>query len=203
MKGFGRAAAGVFVFLAFWATPTVAGAHDIPADVTIQAFLKPDGHRLRLLVRVPLEALRDLSVPTRPGSAGIVDLARLRPLLSGAATVWVGQNVDVYENDARLPATSLLDLRVSLPTDRSFGSYDDALRHVTGPQLPDETELSWTTGLLDVLYETPIQSDRSQFSIQPKLARLGVRTLTVLRFVAPGGAVRAFQYTGDPGIVRL
>src|SRR5262249_56896961 len=116
MKGLGLAAA---VVLIFWATPTVAGAHDIPADVTIQAFLKREGHRLRLLVRVPLEAMRDLSVPTRPG--GSVDLARLQPLLAGAATVWVGQNIDLYENDAPLPATSLLDLRVSLPTDRSFG----------------------------------------------------------------------------------
>src|SRR5882672_8733540 len=122
MKGFWLAAALVL------GMPTFAGAHDIPADVTIQAFLKPEGQRLRLLVRVPLEALRDLSVPTRPGSnVGVVDLARLEPLLAGAATVWVGQNVELYEDDSPLPATSLLDLRVSLPTDRSFGSYDDAL----------------------------------------------------------------------------
>jgi hypothetical protein len=201
MKGFWLAAAFVL------AMPTFAGAHDIPADVTIQAFLKPEGHRLRLLVRVPLEALRDLSVPTRPGNnagpVGVVDLARLQPLLAGAATVWVGQNVDLYENDSPLPATSLLDLRVSLPTDRSFGSYDDALRHVTGPPLPDATDVSWTTGLLDVLFESPIESDQSQFSIRPKLARLGLRTVTVLRFVTPAGNVRAFQFSRDPGVVRL
>jgi hypothetical protein len=195
------AAALVFVVLA---TPTFAGAHDIPADVTIQIFLKPEGHRLRFLVRVPLEALRDLSVPTRPGNnANSVDLARLQPLLAGAATVWVGQNVDLYENGSPLPASSLLDLRVSLPTDRSFGSYGDALAHVTGPRLPDATDISWTTGLLDAVFETPIESDRSQFSIRPRLARLGVRTITVLRFLTPGGNVRAFQYSGDPGVVRL
>jgi hypothetical protein len=113
------------------------------------------------------------------------------------------QNIDLYENDAPLPATSLLDLRVSLPTDRSFGFYEDALQHVRGPRLPDTADVSWTTGLLDVLLETPISSDRSQFSIRPRLARLGVRTITVLRFVTPGGAVRAFEYSGDPGIVRL
>ena len=198
MKGFWLAAAFAL------GLPTFAGAHDIPADVTIQAFLKPEGHRLRLLVRVPLEALRDLSVPTRPGNnVSSVDLARLEPLLAGAATVWVGQNIDLYENDAPLPATSLLDLRVSLPTDRSFGSYDDALRHATGPRLPEATDVSWTTGLLDVLFEAPIQSDRSQFSVRPKLARLGVRTVTVLRFVTPAGSVRAFQFPGDPGVVRL
>src|SRR5262245_24955165 len=133
MRVFWRAAA---LAVAISAIPGVSRAHDIPADVTIQAFLKPDGHRLRLLVRVPLEALRDLSVPTRPGGR-VVDLARLQPLLAGAATVWVAQNIELYENDAPLPATSLLDLRVSLPTDRSFGSYADALRHVTDPPLPE------------------------------------------------------------------
>jgi len=206
MKGLGLAAAVVVFPCFFWATAAVAEAHDIPADVTIQAFLKPEGQRLRLLVRVPLEALRDLNVPTRPasGSGGsLVDLARLQPLLAGAATVWVVQNIDLYENDTPLPGTSLLDLRVSLPTDRSFGSYEDALRHVRGPRLPDTADVSWTTGLLDVLFETPITSDRSQFSIRPRLARLAVRTVTVLRFVTPGGDVRAFEYSGDPGVVRL
>src|SRR5690349_2628476 len=99
MRGFRLAAAVVAAFSLFWATTIVGEAHDIPADVTIQAFLKPEGHRLRLLVRVPLEALRDLNVPTRAGSAGtVVDLARLQPLLPGAATVWLAQNIDLYEN---------------------------------------------------------------------------------------------------------
>jgi hypothetical protein len=207
MKGLGLAAAVVVFPCFFWATAAVAEAHDIPADVTIQAFLKPEGHRLRLLVRVPLEALRDLSVPTRShlsaGAGRLVDLERLQPLLAGAATVWVAQNIDLYENDTPLPGTSLLDLRVSLPTDRSFGSYDEALRHVSGPALPDTADVSWTTGLLDMLFETPIGSDHSQFSIRPRLARLGVRTVTVLRFVTPEGGVRAFEYSGDPGVVRL
>ena len=35
------------------------------------------------------------------------------------------------------------------------------------------------------------------------MAHLGLTTRTVLRFLPPGGAERAFQYTGDPGLVRL
>jgi len=38
--------------------------HDIPSDLTVQAFVKPDGERLRLLVRVPLKAIRDLVTET-------------------------------------------------------------------------------------------------------------------------------------------
>ena len=111
-------------------------------------------------------------MPTRPasGSGGsLVDLARLQPLLAGAATVWVVQNIDLYEDDTPLPGTSLLDLRVSLPTDRSFGSYEDALAHVRGAPLPDTTQISWTTGLLDVLYESPIQSSASQATTETGL----------------------------------
>ena len=42
--------------------------------------------------------------------------------------------------------------------------------------------------MLDVVLDYPIASDRSRFSIDPALARLGVRTTTVLRFVPPDGA---------------
>src|SRR5580765_5770619 len=154
-------------------TASIAVAHEIPADVTIQAFLKPDGQRVQLLVRVPLEAMRDLSVPLT--SSKTVELGRLRPLIAEGAIVWVGQNVDLFENDAPLATPSLLDLRVSLPTDRSFSSWETALAHVRGPELPDTTEIGWTTGVLDMLFTTPIRSAASQFSIQPHLARLGVR----------------------------
>src|ERR1700675_278032 len=57
--------------------------------------------------------------------------------------------------------------------------------------------------MLDVLFEYPIESDQAAFSIHPALARLGLRVITVLRFLPPGGAVRAFEYSGDPGLVRL
>ena len=57
--------------------------------------------------------------------------------------------------------------------------------------------------MLDALFEYPIRSDHSRFSIEPKLGRLGLRTVTVLRFLPPDGAVRAFEFQGDPGVVRL
>jgi hypothetical protein len=183
------------------AAPAAASAHDIPADVTIQMFVKPDGDRLRLLVRVPLDAMRDVTVPTH--ADGDVDLPRLRPMLPDAATVWISQNLELFENDQPLPAPSLLQTRISLPTDRSFGSYETALTNIGGPALPDQTRLTWNSALLDVRLEYPIRSATSDFSIRPALARLGVRTVTVLRFITPSGAIRAFEYPHDPGLVHL
>jgi hypothetical protein len=92
---------------------------------------------------------------------------------------------------------------MSLESDRSFATYDEALAHVTGPPLPPDTTIFWEQGLLDVLFEYPIRSDRSAFSIHAALDRLGLSVLTVLRFLPPGGVVRAFELPGDAGLVRL
>jgi HupE / UreJ protein len=57
--------------------------------------------------------------------------------------------------------------------------------------------------VLDAFFEYPIQSDRSRFSVDSRLDRLGLRTITVLRLALPDGTVRAFEFQGDPGLVRL
>jgi hypothetical protein len=179
-------------------------AHEIPNDVTIQAFVKPDGQRLRLLIRVPLIAMRDMDFPRRgAANSGLLDLAKGDATLRDAATLWVADDIEVFEDDVPLPYPRVAEVRASLQSDRSFASYEEALAHITGPRLPDDTEFLWSQGMLDMLFEYPIHSEGSRFSMRPKLARLGIRTLTVLRFLPPGGAVRAFEFDGDPGLVRL
>ena len=178
-----------------------AAAHDVPDDVKVQAFVKPAGDKLHLLVRVPLSAMREVDVPLR--GPGYLDLARADAALRNAATLWLANNIEMREGESRLPAPKLSDARVTLPSDRSFGSYEEALEHLGGPRLPASMDLFWNQQLLDVLFEYPIRSERSDFSIHPKLERLGLRVTTVLRFLPPGGAVRAFEYHGDPGLIRL
>jgi hypothetical protein len=192
------------VVLAIVVLPVGLAAHDIPNDVTVQAFIKPDGQRLLLLARVPLAAMRDMDYPRRgPNSSGLLDVARADASLRDAATLWVADCIELYEDDVRLSYRPVVRVRASLPADHSFVSYEEALAHLTGPRLPDDTEFAWSQGLLDMLIEYPIQSERSRFSIHPRLARLGIRTVTVLRFLPPGGSLRAFEFSGDPGLVRL
>ena len=176
-------------------------AHTVPADVTIHAFVKPEGRRLRLLVRAPLGAMLDAEHPTR--GPGYLDLARADASLRDAAMAWLAPDVTLFEDDVRLADPRIVAARVSLPSDASFASHDEALAHLTGPPLPADTDLYWNQGMLDVLFEYPIQSDRSRFSIRVGLARLGLQVTTVLRFLPPGGAIRAFEFRGDPGLVRL
>ncbi len=184
---------------------TNVAAHEIPGDVTIQAWLKPEGQRLRLLVRVPLVAMRDMNYPTRGDKTlGILDLSRAESLLRDAATLWVGEAIDVYEGDTRLPLPRLVEVRPSLPSDRSFtSSYDEALAHVTGPRLPDDTDLPWSSGVLDVFFEYPIQSDQSPFSVDSRLESARAPDDHGPPAGAADGTVRAFEFVGTTGFVRL
>ncbi len=176
-------------------------AHDVPGDVTVQLVVKPEGRRLQVLVRVPLYAMQDIRFPQR--GPGYLDIPRADAALRDAAIVWIGDELEVYEDDVRLTGQQLVAVRASLPSDRSFEGFDGALAHITGPPLPAETEIFWQQAMLDALFEYDIRSARSEFAIDPTLARLGLRTVTVLRFVLPGNAMRAFEYTGNPGVVRL
>jgi HupE / UreJ protein len=194
----GRAAALALILLC--AVAPGACAHEVPVDVRLNMFVKPVGNRLELLIRVPMAAVGDVDVPTR--GTGYLDLSRVDPALHYATKVWLIDYIDVYENDRRLPAPQIAQARVSLPSDRSFASYEQARAHLHGPRLADR-DLYWSQQLMDVLLEYPIVSERSAFSIHPRVERLGQRVSTVLRFLPPDGGTRAFEFSGDPGVVRL
>jgi len=187
------------LLLGFTATPT---AHDIPGDVTVQAFLKPENNRLRLLIRVPLEAMQDINFPLR--GPGYLDLEGAEVLLPDAAMLWLGQEVELFENGNLLAEPELADLRLSLPSDRSFETYETALENIIrGERLSADTQLIWRQAMLDVALDYNIESDESSFSIRPGVERLGLRVVTVLRFITPEGNERPFELRGDPGIVTL
>ena len=176
-------------------------AHEVPNEVTVLSFLKPEGQTLTLLVRAPLKSMRDIDVPV--DANGFLDFSRVDAALDHAANLWIGDFVELYENDVRLKAPRVASTRVSLPSDRSFESYDQALAHLRGPRLGADTQIYWEQGMLDVEFVYPITSELSDFSIRPGLTRLGLRVNVVMRFLQPKGAERAFDVHGDTGIVRL
>lgn len=176
-------------------------AHDVPADVTVQLLVKPEGRQISVLARVPLGAMRDIAFPT--SGPGYLDLTEADPFIRDAAVRWVAGNLSLFEDDRPVGPFEVRATRVSLPSNRSFGSWDEALDYVTGSPLPADTLLVWNQALLDVHMTVPISSDQARFSVRSEFARLGLRVRTVIRFLLPGGAVRAFEYRGDPGLVRL
>ena len=200
----GRLALAVGLILAVpWAGSL--RAHEIPASVLVQVIGRPEGDRFRLLLRVPLVSMRDFTFPSKPDvlDTPILDVAAVQPLLANAAELWIVPAMQLYEGGRRLERPVVAGARVSRPSDRAFDSYEQALASFRAPPLPGDTEMATPAALFDVMLEYRISSDRSRFSLDPEVARLGMRVVTTVRFQAPGHPERAFQFIGDPGLVHL
>ncbi len=187
--------------LAAGLTPGRAVAHEVPTDVVIHTILKPGVDGIDFLVRVPLDAMRDVNFPQ--SGPGYLVISEADATIRDAAVIWIAREVGIFENGEHLEQWEIVAARLSLPSDRSFDSYEHALASFDNPPLPDNTELYRNQALLDVLLRYPIQSETSDFSIEPDFARLGLRTTTVVRFLHPDGVERIFEFSGDPGRVRL
>ena len=192
--------AATFILAVFCGTLS-ATAHDVPADVRINMFVRPVGQKLELLIRAPLAAMQDIDVPTR--GPGYLDMSRVDGPIRNATKLWLIGNIDLFEDDTPLTSPTIVQARVSLPSDRSFTSYEQARANLEAPPLSNDLDLYWGQQMLDVLIEYPIRSDRSAFAIDPRFDRLGQRVSTVLRFVPPEGSPRAFEFHGDPGLIHL
>jgi hypothetical protein len=190
-----------FVLLAALSFAAPATAHDIPIEAMVRMFVKPQGHTLRVLVRMPLKSITEAEYPRK--ERDFVDLARVDPFLRDAARIALLESLDIYEDGRLLPAPRIASTRMSLESDQSFVNYDAALAHVTGPPLPVTETLYWEQGILDVLFEYPIQSNRSYFSIHAAFDRLAQHEVTTVQFIPPNGPSRAYELPGDSGLVRL
>jgi hypothetical protein len=189
----------VLLFLITWTG--APAAHDVPSEITLQVFLKPQGNRLQVLVRIPLILLLNQNLPKR--GPGYLDLEQLdQPLRDSARALADG--LAVFEDGARLEQFDVREARVSLPSDVSFGSYDEAAAGLRAPGLPAGTDLFWNQGFFDTRLEYEIQSDRSAFSIRIMMgAGLAGRTVTLMQFLPPGRAPRSYQLVNDVGLVQL
>ncbi len=188
------------LMMAYMAVPT-SRAHDIPASVTVHMYVKPEGDTLRLLLRVPLESMSELVYPT--WGPGYLDFERADPVLLDAAHVYLTEELQVFENGTLIEDKMITAYRATSPQDRSIQSWEAAIENIKKPPLNNDERLYYGQAVLDVLYEFPITSDQSRFSIHPTLNKLASITNTVLRFIPAGSGERVFNYVGDPGVVEL
>jgi hypothetical protein len=191
----------LIVAIATVLTPGRGAAHEIPTDVVIQTMLKPGPQGMDFLVRVPLEAMRDVNFPQ--SGPGYLVISEADETIRDAAVIWIGREVRLFENGEHLDEWEIVAARLSLPSDRSFDRFDLAIARFDDPPLPDETELFRDQALLDVHIRYPIRNEAADFSIDPQFVRLGLRTTTVVHFLPEQDVERVFEFTGDPGLVRL
>lgn len=145
--------------------------------------------------------MRDMQFVIRPD--GTLDLTKIGTLLPQAAELWVANYVEFFENGVKTGAGHATATQLSLPSDRSFQTFDAAVAHVHEAPLPVETQIGWQRAMLDMELEYPITDEHAKFAMRSGLSHLGVKTTTVLHFLAPGKAERAFEYEGNPGLVQL
>ena len=191
--------AAVWALVALVALPLSAIAHDMPSDAVVQMFVKASGNRLQVILRLPLSSLLNLDLPKR--GTQYLDLDRIeRPLYDAGAAV--ASVMEVYQGDLKLDKPHLVDVRIALPSDKSFATYGEALSHVTGPRLSENTDVVWDQGFFDALFEYGIQANNAEFSIRPHFESLAPRVTIILRYLA-AGAVHAFELDGNPDLVHL
>ena len=193
-----RGAAALVLALALQA---VLAAHDIPDEIVVQSYVRPQQNQMQVLLRIPLLAISDANLPK--DGTGYLAMAYLDPALREAANQ-ISNGVMFLEGDERLTRYDLRHALISLPSDRSFDTYDGAIARVRGAKLPDATQVYYNQGFLDLELHYPIRSDQSLFSMRVLFGRgLANRTATLITFIRPDGDVRTFRIHDDTPLVRL
>ena len=83
-------------------------------------FVKPEGQRLHVLVRVPLVAMRDVNFPVHGQS--FLNFPEPDELLRDATRFRILEPLAIEADGVRLAPPRLTAVRISLPSDRSFVS---------------------------------------------------------------------------------
>ncbi|HYW51393.1 MAG TPA: HupE/UreJ family protein [Gemmatimonadaceae bacterium] len=185
---------------ALLATSGALRAHEIPQRVAVRGFVQQDGTRLQVLLRVPLEAMRDVEFPLRDD--GSLDLVRVRALLADAARLWIVNGIEVTADGRELSVPRLIGARVALPNDRAFTSLASARAAFTAAPI-DSAIVQWKQVLFDVALEYTLPSADARPVLHPRLAHLGFRTTSVLHVVDADGRDRTLTYDGNPDAIAL
>jgi hydrogenase/urease accessory protein HupE len=176
----------------------VAHAHEFKLDMVINAFVQVEPGDMQMVVRAPLYLFKSVRFPV---TGAEIDVDQAAPAVQQALAAFQ-QSITLYENGRPLAASQATG-RLSLPSDRSFDSYDQATRHVAEPLDPG-TRLYDGQGYVDARFSFPINSQDAEFSIRSTAApELGESLKVALRFAAPGHESRAFVITSNSGTVAL
>jgi hypothetical protein len=178
----------------------VANGADLPPEIVLQGFAKPEDGRLRLLVRVPLVLLSSFGLPKR--GPGYLDLARIDDKLKQVAAATARQ-IELREDGVPLVPVAH-EARISVLSDRSFTSYAAARAYLDGPPLPVGTDLFWNQGFFDAELEYPLRSSDAHLSVRMNVApELGRRLKLRLEYLPVNGPARSYALPGSSGWIAL
>jgi hypothetical protein len=189
------------VTISNWGLYAGAQAHEIPNDVQVQSFLKQEEQDLRLLIRVPLSSMKEVEFPLVNNL--YLDIPKIKPALQQAAELWFVDNLKMVQGQQSLNLVSVRSARISLPSDRSFMNYEQALLHVRSENWNLPSQLVWNQQYFDVEVEAKAKNENSNIEIDFGLQRLAQRVAISLRFQLLDAEERAFEFNAREGAVLL
>ncbi|MBM3753144.1 MAG: HupE/UreJ family protein [Acidobacteria bacterium] len=175
---------------------TLAIAHDAPPDATVHMHLRSEPGKATVLVRIPLETVRDIDFPALPG--GYLDIEKLTPRLLGIAKTWTADPIELTTGSEKLGAVRVVAARISIESDRSFGDFESALLHVQGPPHANTENLFWKQVFLDTQLEYPLPAGETALGMKAAYTVLAEKVSIVLRY---GG--RTFLLNGGEDAFAL
>jgi len=180
----------------FFGLISVASAHDLPLDRTMNAFVKIEAHQADLVIRIPLDLLHEVSFPT----VGDHYDTAASDVVIRAALQAISAHLSLWEGNTRLEPVSEKG-RLSPPSNRSFQSFDAA---VSDFDRSDSEVIGFDLGYFDVHFVYPITSPNSVFSIENKIgSNYGDYTKLALRILPLGEPSRTMMLNGSSGRVKL
>jgi hypothetical protein len=191
-----HAAALLLACTAFCALP--ARAHEYKLDAVMTAFFKVEAKEAHLVIRAPLYVFKAVKFPVK----GIeIDADNAGPAIERALAA-LQQDIAIFEDDRPLTATRARG-RLTLPSDRSFESYDQAQAHVARALEPG-VGIVVDQGYVDAHLSYGIVSPDAVFSIRTTAApELGDMLKLAVRYILPDSVGRAMVITSRSGTVPL
>ena len=176
-----------------------AAAHEFSLESLMTAFVKIEQREAHLVIRVPLHVVKTIPLPVRNGA--LIDIARSGPAVERLVE-GLGRDLVLWEDGRQLAPASAV-ARLSLPSDRSFGTYEGALAHVLERADP-ATDIYVDQGYLDAHITYAIDSPSSRFSIRTAVApQLKDYLKLAIRYLPLGDEGRPMMITSRSGRVFL
>lgn len=188
---------GVALFCMCIALGTTS-AHEFKLDAVMNAFVTVEPGEAQLVIRAPLYLFKDVRFPVKNIE---LDVPNSGPAIQRALAA-IQQSVVLFE-DGRALTASKASGRLSLPSDRSFQSYRDAVRHIAEPVEPN-TQIYIDQGYVDAHITYPLRSPSSELAIRTTAApELGDYLKLTIRYTPLQGESRTLMATSLSGTVAL
>ena len=175
-----------------------ARAHEFKLESVMTGFVKIEPREAHLVIRVPFHVLRGIRFPLNGAE---IALDKADPAIQQALEL-IGREIVLFEDRTRLAPTTAV-ARLSLPSNRSFDSYQAAISHVAMGS-DSGAGIYADQGYVDAHFTYGIASPGSRFSVRTVVAPdLKDYLKLAIRYLPLGESGRAMVITSRSGTVPL